>query len=258
MDLQDKEFDSLLRSKLDDFEVKPSAGVWDSIDAELNAGRRKKILLPLLSIAASIVVLLVAGLLFIPQRAKINRKHPVQNNIAQTKSQAKNRSMAKNNTQPAILKVKDAGKQHLAFTAVNRIARVHTVKKAKEIIAQPNQFKSLQEQPVLAAVTNHEQITAVVPDKATELNIKQPVDETEAFITKPALTATPIPVNNKTDAIAVKPKHRAHTLGDLINLAVAKVDKRHDKFIEFTNTDDNDEANITGVNIGILKIKKEK
>ncbi len=84
MDMQDKEFDDLFRSKLDGFEAGPSARVWAGIDAELSGKRRKKILAPYLSIAASIIVLVAAGILFIPEKGKVTGKHPVQYNTAKS------------------------------------------------------------------------------------------------------------------------------------------------------------------------------
>jgi hypothetical protein len=41
-----------------------------------------------------------------------------------------------------------------------------------------------------------------------------------------------------------------------LNVVIAAVDKRKDKVIEFSNTD-GDESSITGINLGIIKIKKE-
>ncbi len=51
-------------------------------------------------------------------------------------------------------------------------------------------------------------------------------------------------------------KHRVRTFGDMLNVVIAAVDKRKDKVIEFSNTD-GDESSITGINLGIIKIKKE-
>jgi hypothetical protein len=80
---------------------------------------------------------------------------------------------------------------------------------------------------------------------------------TEApFITKPVALTAQLPQADKAIAAAPVKKRRIRSLGDLINVVVSKVDKRKDKIIEFSNTDD-DEATITGVNLGIIKIKKQ-
>src|ERR1700755_697527 len=78
MNMQDKEFDDLFRSRLDDLEVEPSAQVWAGIDATLD-GKKRRSIIPMLSIAASIVVLIVAAILFIPKSETIKPgKKPVK------------------------------------------------------------------------------------------------------------------------------------------------------------------------------------
>jgi hypothetical protein len=67
MNMQDKEFDELFRSKLGDLEVAPSKSVWDNIAAEVVIGRENRSALPFISIAASVLVLVTAGVFFIPQ-----------------------------------------------------------------------------------------------------------------------------------------------------------------------------------------------
>ena len=70
MNMQDKEFDDLFRSKLDNFELEPSAQVWQNIDNELS-GRKRRSIFPILSIAASVLILLTAGILFIPKKGVV-------------------------------------------------------------------------------------------------------------------------------------------------------------------------------------------
>src|ERR1700744_2349017 len=82
MNMQDKELDNLFHSKLDGFETEPSASVWENIDTGLTAGKRKRILLPLLSAAASIIVLVTAGILLAPRHVQDPPHHPVKGNIA--------------------------------------------------------------------------------------------------------------------------------------------------------------------------------
>jgi hypothetical protein len=256
MEMQDKEFDDLFRSKLDGFEVKPSVGVWDNIVLELSAGKRKKILLPFLSIAASIIVLVAAGILFIPQKQNVISNHPVKHKTAKISQPAETIAVAKNNPQPAKL-IK-------AATKVNSIARVHPAKEAKYMPVKntiaPDTIKAFKAnmQPVLAAVPDKKQdeIKGAVPDDNTPLNIKEPVKENVAITAKPELTATQLPVSAQLNAAAVKTKHRIKSFGDLVNVVVAKVDKRKDKVIEFTDTD-GDESTITGINLGFVSIKKE-
>ena len=99
-------------------------------------------------------------------------------------------------------------------------------------------------------VINPELIVKEVPEP-----IEQPVNE--KLNDKPVLAAAQLPVADEPVAETVKPKHKIKTFGDLVNVVVRKIDKRKDKLIEFTDVDD-DESTITGINLGVLKIKKEK
>jgi hypothetical protein len=250
MDMQDKEFDKVFRSNLDDFEIQPSPMVWDAIDNQLNNGRRKKALLPWLSVAASILVLICAGLLFIPKDIKTSEKHPVKNNVAVVKTPVndipKEKIKAGQNN-PKITPV------HQSLLAITKTVK-HSIEQELPVNKQATKTK---EKPVLAAINQKEQINTVVPDKTTPIAVA-PIEDNTTFVTKPVVAETQLPVNTEAKATPVKTRHKLRTLGDLINLAVAKVDKRQDKFIEFTNTDDDDGSSITGVNLGILKIKKDK
>src|SRR3569832_1665246 len=71
MKMQDKEFDDVLRSKLEGFETEPSEKVWGGIDSELDSARRRAVFVPLLRIAAIVVVAVTAGLLFIPKHSTV-------------------------------------------------------------------------------------------------------------------------------------------------------------------------------------------
>src|ERR1700761_7748044 len=101
MKMQDKEFDGLFRSKLDELEVEPSANLWGDIDAELSSGKRKKLLV-ILSMAATLIILCTAALIFMQKDVVKPVKH---NNIA------------KNDNAPVINKIKIAKPE---ITVVNK------------------------------------------------------------------------------------------------------------------------------------------
>ena len=262
MDMQDKEFDQLFRAKLDDFETAPTSQVWDGIVEGLDGKRRYKMLVPYLSIAASIIVLAAAGILFIPQKATVSTKHPDKNTIAKTTPPAITvKPDTLSSAQPNII-------QKPAPAAVNTMAGVkhgktvvNTIdKNSAPVVAEPKSPVKPQEQQVLAGIQQKQDvITPVVPDNSTPLVTRPGTDEAPAFITKSTLTASAgtQPAGNKQDDIAVvKPKRKAHGIGGLLNAVIATVDKRKDKLIEFTDSDD-DETNVLSINLGALKSKRE-
>ncbi len=263
MEMQDKEFDELFRSKLDDLEAEPSAGVWTGIESGLVNSARKKYLLPLLGIAASVLILITASILFMPHGGKTTGKNQAKNTFAKT---FKPINTGSTSVGPKAIVPGPIMKNKTDETAaiINRRMKLHPTK-ATTIQPFGVQPKIETEQPVkaddqqeLASAQSKQQdiIKPVVPDESTPLIAKQLVDEPAAVITKPVLATTRVPIISQETA-PIKQKHKIRSLGDFLNVVIAKVDKRPDKIIEFSDTDD-DESTITGVNLGIIKIKKEK
>jgi hypothetical protein len=250
MDMQDKEIDQLFRSEFENFEIEPSQQVWGNITDKLDANKRKKALFPYLSIAASILVIVAIGLYFIPQ-VKVNTKKPVQ--IAAVKNNVEPKVIiapAKDNDLP-----KPSEKVIASVKKVNKAYKDDNIRKDKEtkkveIINQPT------EQIAAVVERNNEILKPTVPDVETPLSIKIPITDDVPLITKPNALTVQIP-QAKVIAAAPAKKHRINSLGDLINVVVSKVDKRKDKIIEFTNTED-DESTISGLNLGVIKIKKQE
>jgi hypothetical protein len=49
---------------------------------------------------------------------------------------------------------------------------------------------------------------------------------------------------------------KIRSIGSLVNFVIAKVDKREDKLIEFKDSDEGSE--VSGINLGLVKIKSKK
>lgn len=264
MTTQDKEFDDAVRSKLDDLTMEPSAAVWKEIDRRIDKTDRRRSLMPFISVAASIVVLMTAGILFIPQKRAVNGGHPVKKLVAKVIPAVNVPQRIKKDSEPIAAKQNGAGKYVNTGSAAASIAGFHPVKEtklspAKTVNTMVDTAATIKtpEQPLLAAMPGiKEAVSSVIPDDAVQSKTTDAFDQSAAFTAKPTLTATQLPADNKAGIATAKRKHVIRNFGDLVNVVVAKVDKRKDKIIEFTNTDD-DEANITGVNLGILKIKRD-
>jgi hypothetical protein len=260
MDMQDKELDRLFQQKLDDLEIQPSAHVWQGISSELNADKRKRTLLPLLSAAAGVILLITAGILFIP-------KQPVKHNdrstaIVKTHETVKPPVAVK--VEPVVppTPVQNKVPANPVIAPVNNIAHVN---KTKTNLAPSIQQPIVTAQPTVAAHTDepllanapavdYHVVKTDAPDTATRINPKSTIINSEKA--QPVLIAqTPVQTAPAT-ARPVK-KHRIRSLGDVFNVVIAAVDKRKDKVIEFSNTDE-DDATITGLNLGFIKVKKEK
>ena len=254
--MQDKEFDDLLRSKLENFEHEPSGEVWAGITSGLEK-KPKRSIAPLLGIAASIVILVTAGILFIPRITHINIKPQAQN---------KTPEVARQNVQDGANAATGDAEKLTAGNAPKETAGTRPAGLQKSRSTTPaiqsyavDSVKNGEQQFMASTPQQHpEEIKAIVPDQSTQLTVKQPMPiETPVFKTQPVIADAQLQQPGKQDTATGKSGHKIHTFGDLVNVVVAKLDKRKEKIIEFSDTD-GDRSTITGLNLGIIKIKKDK
>ncbi|MFC0516538.1 hypothetical protein ACFFGT_20190 [Mucilaginibacter angelicae] len=264
MDMQDKELDRLFQQKLDDLEIQPSARVWQGISAELNTDKRKRTLLPLLSAAAGIVLLITAGIMFIPKQPVKNDGRHHSTEIAQAPKAVQHPVAVK--ADPAVPPAPAQNKvpANPVIVPVNNIARVNKTK-TRSNLTQSIQQPAVTAQPPAAAHTDepllanapaidYHDVKTAAPDSATRISPKPAIINNEKA--QPVLIAQ-APVQSAPAAAKPVKKHRIRSLGDVFNVVIAAVDKRKDKVIEFSNTDE-DDATITGLNLGFIKVKKDK
>ncbi len=251
--MQDNELDELFRSRLSGMEMEPSAHVWDNIAANIDT--KKRSWAPVMRIAAAVLILLTAGIWFLMDKpAKVEQqmatKRPGKGHFFTTKDQHKEvekQRVAVNVGSPAII----PQSSQLAETHKDRsrsLTPEANETPANEIASGSAVETTIESQPVLAAVNDQPVLTPVVPDGQIAI---RSIDTTPAAI-KPITTAPVVMAANRP---VQKKRHGIHSLGDLINVVVAKVDKREDKLIEFTETDE--DSNVTGLNLGIVRVKKE-
>jgi hypothetical protein len=252
MEMQDKEFDNVFSTKLDNFEVEPSKAVWQGINDGLGNNNRKKVL-PFLCIAASIIVLIAAGVVFFTQKTTVVKSHAVKDKIA-VNHPAK--------VIPATTVVKPQNTTVQASTIASatvikpkHIERNNIAKVPLKQVAPAQQQNPVQPQQVLASATvpKNDVVKPALIDTAHTIAavpvVRPQVNEQAAII------AT-VPTSERIAEAQPVKKHHLRSFGDILNTVIAAVDKRKDKVIEFSNTD-GDESTITGINLGIIKIKKE-
>ncbi len=243
--MQDNEMDDLFRSKLEDFQAEPSQRVWTGIRAELDqSGSRARSILPLLRIAAAVLVLATGGIIFIPWN-KHAGKMAVQTYATRSS--------------PAAIK---PGQQ---ASAISRELKPERFEKNASLAI--HHTKNLRHVP---KATAGQPLTAVpaaaeLPGQTLEL-ANSPSSDVKPVFTVSDITITEkklieqrvvsIPAQANAAEKPLVKKHGIHNIGDLVNLVVARVDKRKDKVIEFS--DEDDESTITGLNIGLIRIKKDK
>ena len=259
MEMQDKEFDQLFNSKLNDLEVEPSAEVWQNIARELNGERAKRSIVPYLSIAASIVVIASVSILFFNRTQEKPDEHPVKfvKRITPVKQQSAaitNKSLVPVSKMEDDASLKVAAVKSVIMKKPSEGSKTEAIEHTKqEAIAASPEIITQSPETVLAVAPGQKApiLQPAVQENhlsmSTELLANHPVESVE----KPTNEAA-----NTTEADKAPVRKKARGLGGIFNTIIAAVDKREDKLLEFTDAGNDEGTRITGVNLGILKIKK--
>lgn len=258
MKMQDKKVDDLFQSKLNDFESQPSPNIWKHIENELDNEQKRRIWIPILSIAASVIGLFSFVVILIQFNKEEHRPNGMayltnnhhQNNfkitpstkqiIKQTTVEAPNLKSFKvaNNSKGVYIRTSEVKSEHIVsqgYSSSDSI-RVSQDEITMNYPVKVNQVDNL----VSDSNTKFINVPSVLLNIKHELNTPEGSQQDNQFINKTKKTT----------------QNKIRNLGGLINALVAKVDKRKDKFIEFTESDEG--SNITELNLGIFKIKKPK
>lgn len=263
--MQDKEFDKIFKQKFEDFEVEPSSTVWGDIVEKLDGKKRIRSILPWLSIAATLLIVVTGGLLFL-------------NKGEQAGAPRKGNKLIPSRVKPAVI----VQKQEVSTKRANPLFSAKLV-------------QIVQVTKVTVPVSRHQQQTVASPNLAIARKETIPVNVTPADVVdhepmnnnQPIIAALANPASTKVQttlpdvqlapkvlatevqdisaltasAEGHKPekKHGIRNMGGLINAIVARLDKRDNKLIEFSDGDEDDDNGtvVTGVNLGLIKIKKQ-
>jgi hypothetical protein len=275
----DKEFDDLFKSSFEDFEMEPSANSWDKITKELENKPAKKF--PIFwSAAASVVIVLGFGIGLYNKPTDLIKLRPkssdeylannpkdLKNNIQNVKVDAVKTEI---DEQPLNKEVKNQVSNETGL----RIKESRIVKSTALIASQQNNVeeKNISSDATFVAreivldVTNlDEDLARVKPVKKIQ-SVAQQMLEDEALNsrinnstpTRLALAQNNTYDRNLTDAGANTGRiPKIKSVGDLVNFVIAKVDKREEKIIKVSKTDEGDNE-ITGINLGLFKFSKSE
>ncbi|WP_423149106.1 hypothetical protein [Rubrolithibacter danxiaensis] len=240
--MPDKEFDKLFQQKFDSFETEPSQDLWVEISQTLHPVKEKSKIRPYWMAAASIVAVVAFGWwLNLPQE-KVR--------LYGSKEQKPSKQILKPEPKTATQPLKEETIEVASIQAVDKKAVAPVVEigiKKKEMLVNTEVLPAKlidKEEPVKSdepLIT----IEKVADNKTTEPLTPQ---TTETVL---ALAETPLESMAEEES---KPQLRnIKSVGGLVNFVVSKVDKRKDKIIEFTDTDEG--SIVSGLNLGFVKIK---
>jgi hypothetical protein len=257
MDMQDKKFDQIFNQKFENFEEEPSLMVWDNITRRLDGKKANRSFLPWLSIAATILVVATASVLFLNS----GKEAGTQNN---------NNKLIANRVKPTVSVKREVAETKHAYTTLNGKSAQTTsvavsINKSRKLNDVPSpQNVAIPVDVTPADVLDHEplinnqpvivtlpvtQIQVTLPD----IQLAQKTSSADSGVENQAIVS-----GAKQDVEPAK-KRGIHSFGGLINAVVAKIDKRDDKVVEFSDGDGDDDnsTTLTGINLGLIKIKKQ-
>jgi hypothetical protein len=257
MKMSDKDLDKLFSSQLADMEIEPSAAVWNNIKLEIDSERKdKKSYIPFLQIAAAVMVFGTAAFIFRPKTEKI-----VLHGNSFTASVTDAQRPLVITPQPASLDnipVIDEPQQVSAPT--NRYAKNENTRRVISVVNPSADTAAIAPQVIAAGSTDHNDNNMQQHTNAARVQLSTPkpilavvTDDPQQKPAK-ALAIANVPTL-KDNAVAKKKKIR--NLGDLLNVMIAKVDKRQKKIIEFNDDDDDDTLNPTHINLGLIQTRRD-
>ena len=241
-DMSDNEMDKLFREQFANVEIIPSKDYWEDISTRINPEPQRKIsFLWWVSTAAAAVLILI---FLRPKTGKIKLVKPAEEIAATIPSAPITEPEAEIMAIPPVNTLHHKAKETKVKVKKSKIEIVSaTHQEEKQIILaamQPelqNNHLSVKEE-VIKAVEKTE--TTPKEMMITAINIHQLEENMNISSVTEIQEESRTPIRN---------------VGDLVNLVIAKVDKRAQKLIRF-NTDEDDNTSIVGVNIGFLKLNK--
>lgn len=267
-EISDKEFDAFFKSSFEDFEVEPSARSWEQISNNL-AHKAEKRRFPFIWMAAASIILIIGiGIWFYVQPAemiKLKGNQPAEQVVASTASKSSSalpedelHATSTSNENKALGK-KESATQKVMSQQVNQEQQLANVTPEKNISPDATTHSSSSVLNTKAVDQNLAEVNEVQPIKVktvTEQILAEEAAQKSDNKLKPTeVLAQSLNDNPNEDGAASGKKVKIRSVGDLVNFVVAKVDKRNEKIIEVSKTDESDNE-ITGINLGLIKFRK--
>ncbi len=250
--MQDKELDGLFKGKLDGLELEPSAHVWGNIMAELEPVRQRKPLALYYSAAAMLAVAIGTALWLQPFKKEDNNQKPGGKLIAQTESIAHPSKGKKVEEAYTAQPVEQANAEAEHSTEIQQIKTLSpSTQSQKAVVEKVSTAEQPQEVALAATRTPKQILNPVVPDTDVEFTIKPELPKKSIIDIDPVTEEAPV----MAQAVQQTAKKRRSLLGSIVNTVVATIDKRDEKLVEL---DEENGDRLTSINLGIVKITREK
>jgi len=261
--ISDKDLDKLFQKRFGEFELEPSAAVWERISETMDRKTKRKVLTPTFWMAAASVLILISAGLWFYRPVEVIELHRDAKVTNQPLSSPELPLVNETIIPDAHLK-KDKEPVQPQTKYVN-VAVVPAIQSKESRLPEPvpaaeleNKLPAVQQTLIaeLVPVPNKESIAK--PRKEPKVPKRYTGDQSTLDVTQPDMIAKadlPEEESAFTDS-ENKGQAKIRSVGSLLNFVIAKVDKREDKVIQFRDGDEGSE--VSGINLGLVKIKGRK
>lgn len=247
----DKDFDQFFKSSFEDYETVPAADSWAKISEKINPKPKKKSFPVFWMAAASIIIVFGIGISLFNKPTALIKLHPDAGNemlagLAEDQKEIvkpiKTKEPITKTIETPVLKIAKTEKLAEKSTEIKETVREESAVTNEPLTVEyplANNVKSIRPKSVTEQLLEQEKVTALKKQDAITIN-----ENKDIFIAD-ASTAKDYPSK----------KLKISSVGDLVNFVVAKVDKREEKIIRISKTDESDNE-IIGINLGLIKFTK--
>lgn len=247
----DKDFDKFFKSSFEDFETEPAADSWAKISEKINRKRKKKAFPVFWAAAASTIIVFGIAIGLFTKPTRTIKLHPdgkdevlaeLAEEQKETARPVKNIATFNKTVEVPVLNIAKAEKLNESNVSVENIVmdepalvnEPHHLEYAATYDAKPIRPKLVTEQ-----LLEQEEITDLKKQGAVTLG-----ENKEIFL-----------ADASTENSAISKRLKISSVGDLVNFVVGKVDKREEKIIRISKTNESDNE-IIGINLGLIKFTK--
>ena len=243
----DKDFDAFFKSSFEDLEIAPATDSWEKISKKTQDKPRKKNFPVFWMAAASVLIVLGVGISLYTKPIEVIKLHPdgekeMMANLVQEQNSVVEQTPEKN--EPTEISFKKAVKpitQKLETPIEKNPIETDTTTDIAQIATlEPADVKPIRAKLATEQLLEAEEMAKLKKSLPVSLaeNTDQVMANASAF-----------------EEISTK-KLRIPSVGELVNFVVAKVDKRDEKIIKVSKTNESDNE-ITGINLGLFKFRKQ-
>ncbi|MFZ4100509.1 MAG: hypothetical protein ACOYKR_01030 [Sphingobacterium thalpophilum] len=260
--ISDKELDKLFQQRFGVLEIEPSAAVWNKITTSLDEKRGRGAIFPSLWMAAAgIVVVFSAGLLyFSPQEViKLHGHSEITQNLEKTSTPAKQKELIAGIAEPQNSdQMIPVNSTDFSFESTSGIISSEYPLIQSSSVAEPEIKLPAEAEPLLISSAVVKKVNPVQPKKVVKVPSRYSGDQSELDVTQPDMMAKAEFTEDEEyiEENELRGQKKIRSIGSLVNFVIAKVDKREDKLIEFKDSDEGSE--VSGINLGLVKIKSKK